>query len=176
MKRQLHLNLFIHSRGHHEAAWRHPDSSPLPLTDIRYYTDLAQRAEAARFPFIDADTGKPANFGMGSIAWNAYRKRWIMIAGAWGDVYYSEAARPEGPWNCAKKIVRHENYNFYNVTHHPFFDKDGGRVIYFEGTYSADFITHQAQPTPVYDYNQIMYSLSLDDPRLALPAACVDRK
>src|ERR1044071_8849846 len=46
MKRQLHLNLFIHSRGHHEASWRHPLSSPLALTDIRYYQDLAQRAEA----------------------------------------------------------------------------------------------------------------------------------
>ena len=37
MKRQLHLNLFIHSRGHHEASWRHPAASVLPLTDIRYY-------------------------------------------------------------------------------------------------------------------------------------------
>ena len=44
--RQLHLNLFIHGRGHHEAAWRHPAASPLPLTDIRYYTDLARKAEA----------------------------------------------------------------------------------------------------------------------------------
>src|SRR5947209_2461477 len=52
MKRQLHLNLFMHSRGHHEASWRHPDSSPLPLTDIRYYQDLAQRAEAALFDSI----------------------------------------------------------------------------------------------------------------------------
>ncbi|HTQ34834.1 MAG TPA: LLM class flavin-dependent oxidoreductase [Stellaceae bacterium] len=52
MKRQLHLNLFIHSRGHHEASWRHPDTSPLPLTDIRYYQDLAQRAEAAKFDSI----------------------------------------------------------------------------------------------------------------------------
>jgi FMN-dependent oxidoreductase (nitrilotriacetate monooxygenase family) len=52
MKRQLHLNLFIHSRGHHEASWRHPASSPLPLTDIRYYQDLAQRAEAALFDSI----------------------------------------------------------------------------------------------------------------------------
>jgi FMN-dependent oxidoreductase (nitrilotriacetate monooxygenase family) len=52
MKRQMHLNLFIHSRGHHEASWRHPDSSPLPLTDIRYYQDLAQRAEAALFDSI----------------------------------------------------------------------------------------------------------------------------
>jgi hypothetical protein len=52
MTRQLHLNLFIHSRGHHEAAWRHRASSPLPLTDIRYYIDLAQRAEAALFDSI----------------------------------------------------------------------------------------------------------------------------
>src|SRR6266478_5529298 len=49
MNRQLHLNLFIHSRGHHEASWRHRGSSPLPLTDIRYYQDLAQRAETALF-------------------------------------------------------------------------------------------------------------------------------
>ncbi len=52
MKRQLHLNLFFHSRGHHEASWRHPASSPLALTDIRYYQDLAQRAEAAHFDSV----------------------------------------------------------------------------------------------------------------------------
>ena len=55
--RQLHLNLFIHGRGHHEAAWRHPTASPLPLTDIRYYTDLAQKAEAGLFNSVfRADT------------------------------------------------------------------------------------------------------------------------
>lgn len=52
MKRQLHLNLFIHSRGHHEAAWRHPAASPLALTGVRYYQDLAQRAGAALFDSI----------------------------------------------------------------------------------------------------------------------------
>src|SRR4249920_2677957 len=52
LTRQLHLNLFIHSRGHHEASWRHPASSPLALTDIRYYQDLAQRAEAGLFDSI----------------------------------------------------------------------------------------------------------------------------
>ena len=52
MKRQLHLNLFIHSRGHHEASWRHPAASPLALTDIRYYQDLARRAEAGLFDSI----------------------------------------------------------------------------------------------------------------------------
>jgi len=52
VKRQLHLNLFFHSRGHHEASWRHPATSPLPLTDIAYYQGLAQRAEAAKFDSI----------------------------------------------------------------------------------------------------------------------------
>ncbi len=52
MMKKMHLNLFIHTRGHHEAAWRHGDSSPLPLTDIGYYTDLAQRAEAGLFDSI----------------------------------------------------------------------------------------------------------------------------
>ncbi len=50
--RQLHLNLFIHGRGHHEAAWRHPGASPLPLTDLRYYIDLARKAEAGGFDSI----------------------------------------------------------------------------------------------------------------------------
>src|SRR6185312_11027080 len=52
MTRRLHLNLFIHGRGHHEAAWRHPSASPLALTDIRYYTNLAQTAEAGLFDSV----------------------------------------------------------------------------------------------------------------------------
>jgi FMN-dependent oxidoreductase (nitrilotriacetate monooxygenase family) len=52
MLRHLHLNLFIHGRGHHEAAWRHPLASPLPLTDIRYYSDLARKAEAGCFDSV----------------------------------------------------------------------------------------------------------------------------
>src|SRR3984893_7352017 len=52
MKRQLHLNLFFHSRGHHEASWRHPATSPLALTDIRYYQDLERRYAAALFDSI----------------------------------------------------------------------------------------------------------------------------
>src|SRR5438105_2591856 len=52
MKRHMHLNLFIHSRGHHEAAWRHPAASPLSLSDIRYYQGLAQHAEAGLFDAV----------------------------------------------------------------------------------------------------------------------------
>jgi hypothetical protein len=64
--------------------------------------------------------------------------------------------------------VSHENYNFYNPTQHPFFDQDGGRLIYFEGTYTASF-SGAKEKTPRYDYNQIMYRLALDDARLNLP-------
>lgn len=50
--RQLHLNLFIQSRGHHEASWRHPASSPLALSDIAYYRDVTERAESGLFDSI----------------------------------------------------------------------------------------------------------------------------
>ena len=64
--------------------------------------------------------------------------------------------------------MTHEDYTFYNVKQHPYFDADGGRRIYFEGTYTA-MSSSNTRLTPRYDYNQIMYALSLDDPRLELP-------
>ncbi|HKQ40418.1 MAG TPA: hypothetical protein VJ063_20270 [Verrucomicrobiae bacterium] len=118
----------------------------------------------------DVETHKEVQLRRGSVSWNAFRKRWIMIASAKaGEIWYSEAFSPLGPWNYARKIVSHENYNFYNPTHHPFFDQEAGRVIYFEGTYTASFSSAKSK-TPRYDYNQIMYRLALDDPRLKLPA------
>jgi len=119
----------------------------------------------AIFLLIDVDTNKPTAARPGSVAWNDYRRRWIMIAWWSGSIYYSEADRPEGPWKRALKIISHDEYNFYNPTQHTFFDQDGGRVIYFEGTYTAAF-TNAKEKTPLYDYNQIMYRLRLDDPRV----------
>ena len=52
MTRSMHLNLFIQSRGHHEASWRHPGASLLSLTDIDYTVELAQKAEAGLFDSI----------------------------------------------------------------------------------------------------------------------------
>ncbi|MDA1308277.1 MAG: LLM class flavin-dependent oxidoreductase, partial [Proteobacteria bacterium] len=52
MTRHLHLNLFIHSRGHHEASWRHPDASALSVFDIGYYQDLARPTVAGAFDSI----------------------------------------------------------------------------------------------------------------------------
>lgn len=50
--RQLHLNLFIYTCGHHRAAWRHPDSPVERLGDIRYYEELAQAAERAKLDAV----------------------------------------------------------------------------------------------------------------------------
>ncbi|MDQ0689458.1 LLM class flavin-dependent oxidoreductase [Arthrobacter sp. W4I7] len=52
MGRQLKLNLFIYPGGHHEAAWRHPKSHTDRLLDIRFYQELAQRAEDAKLDAV----------------------------------------------------------------------------------------------------------------------------
>ena len=83
-----------------------------------------------------------------------------------GEIWYAEADEPTVPWTTAVKIVTHDNYSFYNPLHHRYFDADGGREIYFEGTYTHTFSGSDYQ-TPRYDYNQIMYKLQLDDERLA---------
>ena len=119
-------------------------------------------------------TGKTVLAHGGSVAWNEYRRRWIMIAvemmgsSFLGEVWYAEADTPLGPWVYARKIVTHDDYSFYNPKHHPMFDQEGGRVIYFEGTYTTTFSGNK-DPTPRYDYNQVMYQLDLSDERLALP-------
>ncbi len=48
----LILNLFIYPGGHHEAAWRYRDARPDRALDIRFYQELAQRAEAAKFDAV----------------------------------------------------------------------------------------------------------------------------
>ena len=108
----------------------------------------------------------------GSVRWNAFRKRWIMICNEiggtsfLGEVWYAEADAPEGPWLRARRIATHDHYSFYNPVHHAFLDQKGGRIIYFEGTYAQTFSATKV-PTPRYDYNQIQYRLDLADGRLA---------
>jgi FMN-dependent oxidoreductase (nitrilotriacetate monooxygenase family) len=46
-RRQLSLNAFIYPAGHHEAAWRHPASTPERIYDVTYYQEIARTAEAA---------------------------------------------------------------------------------------------------------------------------------
>jgi hypothetical protein len=131
------------------------------------------------FHLQDADTGKAIQPHGCSIYWNEYRRRWVTImlevmgTSMLGEIWFAEADTPLGPWVYARKVVTHDRYDFYNPKQHPEFDKDGGRIIYFEGTYTHTFSGNPYQ-TPRYDYNQIMYKLDLAGPQLALPVPIYD--
>jgi hypothetical protein len=113
----------------------------------------------------------------GSVRWNAHRKRWVMLAGQiggkasfLGEVWYAEATHPTGPFAKAVRVVTHDKQTFYNVCHHGFLDRAGGRVIHFEGTYTNDF-SGNPHKTPRYNYNQVLYRLDLDAEPLRAAAA-----
>jgi hypothetical protein len=123
--------------------------------------------------FSSAADGAPVKTHSGSIAWNAYRKRWVTVftetfgkPSAFGEVWYAEADAPTGPWGKAVKVLSHDNYTFYNPRLHPEFTPADSAILLFEGTYSKEFANHP-DPTPRYDYNQILYRLDLDAPALA---------
>lgn len=109
----------------------------------------------------------------GSVCWNAYRKKWITVytqkfgkPSAFGELWYAEADSPGGPWGTAVKVLTHRNYTFYNPRiQHELTPVDASFIV-FEGSYTAEFADH-ASKTPRYDYNQILYRLDLDDPKLA---------
>jgi hypothetical protein len=156
-------------------AWKKNTPAVGPATQARLIRRKLLKPAEALLHLQDADTGKPISDHRGSVYWNAYRQRWVMIAvqnfgtSVLGEVWYAEADTPLGPWVYARKIVTHDRYSFYNPKQHPEFDKAGGREIFFEGTYSQSF-SGNPEPTPRYDYNQIMYKLDLADHRLVLPA------
>lgn len=137
----------------------------------------ALRKEKERDALLyDVESGESVFPHGGSVYWNRYRQKWIMVTvqqgGAssfLGEVWYAEADTPLGPWRYARKVATHEKYSFYNPKHHPYFDQENGRWIYFEGTYSHTFSGSLPEATPRYDYNQIMYRLDLHDQRLSLP-------
>jgi hypothetical protein len=158
-----------------EWAWK--DGTPISSKDeAKWLKEGKLKGSAARFSPEDADKpGRRIQLHSGSVRWNPYRQRWIVIAVEFayhekdypsplGEVWYSEAETPEGPFAKAVRIVTHDKQTFYNPVHHSFFDEDGGRIIYFEGTYTNSFIG--TPPTPLYEYNQVMYRLDLDAPRL----------
>jgi hypothetical protein len=137
--------------------------------------DLVQQGHLTReqlpFRLEELVTGDAVHLHRSSVHWNEFRQSWIMVGvESWGEsflgeVWFAEAPTPEGPWVDAVNVVTHDrgsngDYTFYNPTSHPFFDQEGGRYIFFEGTYANTF-SGNPNPTPLYDYNQIMYRLDL---------------
>jgi hypothetical protein len=162
------------SDGALQYAWKKRTGAVNPQQQAKLIKDGLLKDNEAPLNLRDVLTGKAVIAHGGSVAWNPHRRRWVMIAveifgsSLLGEVWYAEADTPLGPWVYARKIVTHEDYSFYNPRHHPMFDQQKGRLIYFEGTYTASFSGNK-DPTPRYEYNQVMYQLDLDDPRLALP-------
>jgi hypothetical protein len=113
--------------------------------------------------------GRDVEVHRGSIAWNPYRQRWIAVftelggeESFLGSVWYAESQRITGPWGAATKVAVHTGYSFYNPHLHTDLSGVGPSVIFFEGTYASTFSGNQ-QPTPRYDYNQVLYRLDLDE-------------
>jgi hypothetical protein len=121
---------------------------------------------------VDANGGKDVKPHTGSIAWNPFRKRWVTVfvqhfgeGSLLGEVWYAEAKNPLGLWGPAINVLTHDNYTYYNPRLHPEFTPEGSPILLFEGTYTAEF-ANKPQYTPRYNYNQILYRLDLDDPKL----------
>ncbi len=119
-----------------------------------------------------AESGEEIKPHSGSIAWSPFRKRWVMIFMQWfgkpaafGELWYTEADLPTGPWGPAVKILSHGEYSFYNPKIHPEFTPENSPILLFEATYTILFT--ESRPTPRYDYNQILYRLDLNDPALS---------
>ena len=160
-------------------AWRR-GASPLTQEAEAELVEAGElRLKEARLQLRGAESGDPVMAHRGSVCWNEYRQRWVMIAtqvggtSLLGEVWFAEADSPTGPWTTARKIVTHEQYSFYNPKQHPMFEQEGGRIIFFEGTYTRTFSGNE-HATPRYDYNQVMYRLDLADARLALPSMPTD--
>jgi hypothetical protein len=117
----------------------------------------------------DFHTGEKIIASRSSIFWNEYIRRWVLIASssAAGEIWYAEGDTPTGPWVYTKRVVKLDRH-LYNPSQHSFFDRDAGRLIYFEGTYTNAFLPTR-DITPRYEYNQIMYRLALDNPGVFLP-------
>lgn len=158
-------------KGKARYEWR-ANAPPLtPEDEAKLIKAKVLATDEARFQLKDTG-GTTLVMHRGSVNWNEYRKKWVMIAtqiggkeSMLGEVWYAEAENLTGPWGEAVKVASHPKMSFYNPCHHPFFDRDGGKTIYFEGTYTTSF-SGNPDPTPRYEYNQLLYRLDLSDERL----------
>jgi len=106
----------------------------------------------------------------GDLAWHPWSQRWLLLftqkggdTSFLGEIWLATAPSPTGPWTGARKVVTHDNYTFYNPVLHPEAFRADSPVIHFEGTYVTTFTNNQ-QPTPRWDYNQVLYQVDLSQP------------
>jgi hypothetical protein len=139
-------------------AWRNPQTWETLAPDRTILTPEGKKIEAHG----------------GDLAWHPWSQRWLLLftqkggdTSFLGEIWLATAPGPTGPWTGARKVATHDNYTFYNPVLHPEAFRDDSPVIHFEGTYVTTFTNNQ-QPTPRWDYNQVLYQVDLSQP--AFPA------
>src|SRR5262249_46953246 len=99
-------------------AWQREEPPMTQDQERKLLETGVMKPEQARWAIADAASGNRVVFHGGSVAWNEFRKKWVLIAverggkGApslLGEVWYAEAARPDGPWRQAVKVASHPN-------------------------------------------------------------------
>ena len=161
--------------------WR-SDASPI---DSEREASLIKRGKLAReqckFLLTEHATKRMVIPHRGSVRWNAFVQRWVLVFTAinepdsmLGELYIAAATMPSGPWTPCIRIATHPRYSFYNPVHHSWLDKQRGKVITIEGTYTMSF-SGNSVPTPHYEYNQLTYEIDLSDKRLAFLASNIDK-
>lgn len=141
------------------------------------------RLDESPYRLVDVDTKQRVVAAQVGIAWNPFLGLWVNIIQqkmgdtTAGEIFFSTANSPEGPWQHCRKVATHYmsrdsykcNHNdLYNPVQHYELMQEGGRFVYFSGTLVNTFSGNQWW-TPLYNYNNIMYRLDLKDPRLQLP-------
>jgi hypothetical protein len=106
-------------------------------------------ADESPYQLKDVETGKSLETVSAGIAWNDYTQSWVNVFGQRGgdtlvgEIWVSTAASPEGPWIAARKIATHamekNNNDFYNPVQHYELNQEGGRYVYFSGTFVNTF-------------------------------------
>jgi hypothetical protein len=137
-------------------------------------------ANASAFELLDSWAKVPAEWGSGSVNWNAYVQRYLYL-GAGNGLFVGFSHSLHGPWANGTRVANHDasGSSCYNPLHMPHLDQDGGRIITFACTYTAMWSNslppsawtsclfglnsrqNCAPVVPRYEYNNLMYRVDL---------------
>lgn len=106
--------------------------------NARVPASAAALASYAAFEMLSWPT--PAEWGSGSVNWNAWAERYVYVGAGDGDAMYVGFSQTlQGPWEYATIVASHNTSgsSCYNPVHLPHMDLEQGRVISFACTYTA---------------------------------------
>jgi len=116
---------------------------------------------------VTTPEGKRVEAHGGDLAWHPWSRRWLLLftqkggaASYLGEIWLASAPSPTGPWTDARQVATHDQYTFYNPVLHAEAFRADSPLVRFEGTYVTTFSGNR-QPTPRWDYNQVLYQVDL---------------